>query len=484
MTAPVVEVGDIVLARLQAVSPVDTDDAARAAAGRDWWPLALQRAQAGDRGHPALTLRPAVVVRPDDAEQVSAVLAVCHEARVPVTASGGRSGVCGASVPAFGGVSLDLRALAGVVEVDETSLLVEAGPGTYGHDLEAALDVGHGLTLGHWPQSMAISTLGGWLACRSAGQYSTRYGTMADMVAGLDVVLADGRSIRTGWRAPRSATGPDLTQLFVGSEGTLGVITSALLRVHPRPPARRQAALAFASFEDGVEACRRILRRGATPAVLRLYDEVESARSCGVSGRAVLIVLDETDPGLADAVAAVVSAESAAAGAEVLGDGPVEQWSASRHDLAFVDEIVASGLVFDTCEVAARWSSLPALYRRGLAALGQQPGLVSASAHLSHAYPDGACLYFGFAGQVTEDASADGWYRAAWQALMDAVVGAGGTISHHHGIGLHKGRFLASALGSSIAALGAVKAALDPRGILNPGKLGLPSPWGEAPWPA
>ncbi len=236
------------------------------------------------------------------------MLSVCNEARVPVTAAGGRSGVCGASVPVHGGVVLDLTAMAGVTDVDDTSLVVSVLPGTFGHELEAELRDRHGLTLGHWPQSVELSTVGGWVACRSAGQYSTRYGKIEDMVVGLDVVLADGRTITTGGM-PRQAVGPDLTQLFVGSEGTLGVITGARLRAHPVPPGERRAAYGFDSFADGLDACRRILRRGATPAVLRLYDEAESKRSYGTEGTNVLLVLDEGEPALVDATMAIVAHE-------------------------------------------------------------------------------------------------------------------------------------------------------------------------------
>src|ERR1700689_3859139 len=177
--------------------------------------------------------RPAVVARPADTAQVAAVLSLCDRSQVPVTAAGGRSGVCGGSVPLFGGVALDLCALRGIGEVDSESLVADLRAGTFGPDVESGLRDGHGLTLGHWPQSMDLSTGGGWLACRGAGQDSNRYGKIEDMVIGLEVVLADGRIIRTGGHAPRSATGPDPTQLFVGSEGTLGVITEARLPIHP-----------------------------------------------------------------------------------------------------------------------------------------------------------------------------------------------------------------------------------------------------------
>ena len=215
--------------RLSAICRVVTAGDELAQAGRDWWPLTIRWALSGTT--PAL---PAVVATPGSEDEVAAVLRLCNESGVPVTATAGRSGVCGASIPVFGGVALDMTGLAGVVDVDDRSLVASVLPGTFGDVLEDDLRAA-GLTLGHWPQSIQLSTVGGWLACRSAGQYSTRYGKIEDMVTGLSVVLADGTVVRTGGRAPRMATGPDLTQLFVGSEGTLGVITSAALRVHPAP---------------------------------------------------------------------------------------------------------------------------------------------------------------------------------------------------------------------------------------------------------
>jgi FAD/FMN-containing dehydrogenase len=213
-------------------------------------------------------------------DEVVRVVQVCNNARLPLTVTGGRSGVCGAAAPVFGGVVLDATALCGVVSVDVVSGVVEVLPGTFGPDLENELQTVHGLSVGHFPQSFDLATVGGWVASRGAGQYSTRYGKIEDMVVGLEAVLADGTVIRTGG-APAAAAGPDLTQLLVGSEGTLAVITRVWLRTHPAPTNERRAAHAFASFADGVEACRNILQAGATPAVLRLYDAVESQRGQG-----------------------------------------------------------------------------------------------------------------------------------------------------------------------------------------------------------
>ncbi|MGH9091888.1 MAG: FAD-binding oxidoreductase, partial [Acidimicrobiales bacterium] len=473
--------------------------AEREAAARDWWPVSIGWAARGEV--PAL---PEVVVRPSTDGQVAATLAACTTAGVPVTAGAGRSGVCGGTVPVFGGVALDCTGLVGEVEVDGASLLARVPAGVFGPDLEAALRAtGEGYTLGHWPQSMDLSTVGGWLACRGAGQYSTRYGKIEDMVAGLRVVLADGRVVDTEGRGPRAATGPSLTQLFVGSEGTLGVITSALLRVRPVPPAQGRRAYGFPTFAGGLDACRRILRRGATPAVLRLYDHEESGRSFERGDTCVLVVLDEADPGLLDATLAVVDQECAGTGAADGSDGSsgggaarldnalVARWLHHRNDVSALAPLWQAGVVVDTAEVAGRWSVLPGLAADVVAVLRAVPGTLAASVHESHAYPDGACLYFTFAGRHGGEGTGpeggpaweEAYYRRAWDTLTEVVERHGAAISHHHGIGLQRSRFLAGALGAGFGVLESLKRALDPAGILNPGKLGLPGPYGEVPWP-
>ncbi|MGH9028457.1 MAG: FAD-binding oxidoreductase [Acidimicrobiales bacterium] len=483
LVAPRVPVADAVVERLRSVCDVDVGERARAEVGRDWWPITIGWATRGE-----VPARPAVVARPSEPAQVGALLAICHEARVPLTPTAGRSGVCGASVPAFGGVSLDLCGIAGVVECDTTSLQATVLPGTFGPDLEEALR-SQGTTLGHWPQSMDISTVGGWLACRGAGQYSTRYGKIEDMVVGLEVALADGSTIRTGTAAPRSAVGPDLTALFVGSEGTLGVITSARLRLHRVPATEARRAFWFGAFEDGLEACRQVLQRGATPAVLRLYDEVESARNFSVEDRCVVVVLDEADPSLLGATMSIVEEEYAAAGASVMDDAVVETWLAHRNDVSALGPLYKGGIVVDTIEISARWSELGPIYRAAVAALQATEGTLVASAHQSHSYTDGACLYFTFAGRMSESDGlseaewAQRYYVSAWDSVMDVVISHGGAVSHHHGIGLNRARFMRRALGGGFEVLAAVKDALDPRGILNPGKLGLRSPFGEIAWP-
>jgi alkyldihydroxyacetonephosphate synthase len=463
------------ISRLEGICETLTSESQTAEASRDWWPLAMHWALAG-----SVPQRAAAICRPTTTEHVADVLSECSTAGVPVTAAGGRSGVSGASIPVFGGVILDLTAMQGIIDIDTVAGVVEVWAGTFGPDLETELRRQCAMTIGHFPQSFDIATVGGWVACRGAGQYSTRYGKIEDMCVGLEVVMADGTVLRTG-HGPAASMGPDLTHLFLGSEGTLGVITRVWLRAHPIPTHERRAAYIFPDFDSGIEACRLILRRGATPAVLRLYDATESQRSHGGDGTScALLVLDEGDIGLVEAVIGVVEDECAAA--RPASDDLVEQWLVHRNDTHALQDLTRKGFVVDTMEVAAPWSRLGTIFTEARAALMAVPHARVASCHLSHSYVDGACLYFTFAAAPPPD-QIEATYVAMWDAGQRAVLAAGGNLSHHHGIGLNRARFMAESMGSSLGVLQAVKDALDPHGILNPGKLGLSSPFGAAPWP-
>src|SRR5438477_3420858 len=428
-----------------------------------------------------VAMRASLVVEPRDTAQVQAVVRICNEARIPVTTAAGRSGVCGASVPVFGGVLLDVTSLEGIVDVDPTSLLVDVRAGTFGDVFEDDLRNRHGVTCGHWPQSMALSTVGGWVACRGAGQMSTRYGKIEDIVEGLDVVLADGTLISTGG-APRAAVGPDLNQVFLGSEGTLGVVVGARLRAHHLPASEVRASYTFRTFAAGLDAMRRILQRGATPAVLRLYDAVEADRTYHTGDAHLLLMLDEGDAHLTEATRRIVDEECAAAQAEPADVAFVEQWLGHRNDVSALEALISRGLVVDTMEIAGSWRALSEIYARTVDAIRSVEHTIAASAHQSHSYLDGGCLYFTFAGRPPPG-ERESYYRAVWDAGQRAVLAAGGALSHHHGVGLNRARFAREALGDGFGVLQSVKDALDPNGILNPGKLGLRNPFGEPVWP-
>lgn len=476
-TTDVVAIDDAVLERLRATgAAVRVELTERVEASRDWWPLIMTRAAKAEVGQVA-----AAVVAPTDVGQVSAVMRICNDLRIPVTPAGGRSGVVGGSIPLFGGVVLDLCGLDALGPVDAVSGIVDVGAGHFGDVLEERLQADHGLTIGHWPQSIALSTVGGWLACRGAGQLSNRYGKIEDIVIGLDVVLADGTVVHTGGHA-RQAAGPDLTQVFVGSEGTLGIITGARLRARPVATSRSAGAWGFATFEDGADVCRRIVQRGLAPAALRLYDAAEADRNWQTGGFAVLLAFDEGDAATVDAAMTITAEECA--GATTLDAALVDRWFGHRNDVSALEALISRGYMVDTLELTVSWSDLPTLYPAARDAIASVPGVIASTAHLSHSYPDGACLYFTFAGRpATDDADAiEAMYLASWNAGTDAALATGGSLSHHHGIGLNRGRFMRRALGDGATeVLHALKQALDPTGILNPGKLGMPSGFGAAP---
>ena len=465
-----VALDDRQIAALRLLCPTDSSPISTAQASRDWWPLSMHWALAGEV--PALA---AAICRPISTEQISQVAAFCHLHQIPLTVAGGRSGVCGASIPLHGGVLLDTTALQGVVALDDQSLTVEVLPGTFGPDLEAFLQ-SHGLTVGHYPQSFDISTVGGWVACRGAGQYSTRYGKIEDMVVALEVVLADGRVIKTGG-APRGASGPDLNHIFIGSEGTLGIVTKVWLKCHPVATLERRASFGFVTFESGLDACRRIMRRGATPAVLRLYDAPESQRGQGGDGTVcALLVLDEGDVASVNASMSIVEEECLATpGCLPREIEIVEKWMQHRNDTSALQALTTKGFVVDTMEIAAPWSTLTNIFDATREAMLKIPFARSSTCHLSHSYIDGACLYFTFAANPPPD-QVESTYVALWEAGTRAVLSHGGNLSHHHGVGLNRSRFVRETLGTAFEVLVSMKQSLDPQGILNPGKMGLPIP--------
>lgn len=442
-----------------------TDRASRTEASRDWWPLAMIWATEGSVGAIA-----EVVARPTTAQQVAEIYRICAPYGVAVTPAGGRSGVLGASVPVGGGVLVDLTAMAGIVSVDVDSGIVEVLPGTFGHDLERELAETYGLTVGHWPQSMTLATVGGWVACRGAGQLSTRYGTIDDLVVGLDVVLPRGELVTLGGY-PKASMGGDVMGLFIGSEGTLGTITSIRLRARPAPSHHHKAAYTFDSFEAGLDAMRRAVRRGAQPAAFRLYDHIESERNYQLPDpQCALIVYDEGDEAIVDASAGVVRAEVLATPTAAEADGAlVDRWLEHRNDVSALESLIDKGYVVDTMEISAVWSRLDTIYHQAVAAIGAVPGVLVVSAHQSHSYIDGGCLYFTFAALVEAD-QRDDTYRAIWDAGTRAVLNAGGSLSHHHGVGLGRSGYLPDALGSAYRLLDDIRRTIDPIGIANPGK--------------
>ncbi|WP_065375074.1 FAD-binding oxidoreductase [Ensifer adhaerens] len=435
---------------------------------RDWWARTMI---AETSGKPATV--DGVFARVSTVEQVQAVMHLAHEAKVPVTVSAGRSNVTGAALPLRGGIVLDVCALNRLVSFDPDSQIVEVEAGMFGDIFEETIQRDYGMTMGHWPSSFGISTVGGWIACRGAGQLSTRYGKIEDMVYGMEVVLADGSLVTVGNYA-RAAIGPDLQQLFIGSEGTLGIIVRARLKLHRLPDYARAIAFGFKSFAIGLEACRRIMQGGANPAALRLYDELESGVQFGLPESNVLLIADEGAKEMVDAVMAISEKVCAELGDKLDGDTIFEKWLDTRYLTGKSAEGFkrSPGFVADTLEMTGCWRDLPAIYDEVVAAINAVPGTLAGSAHQSHAYPDGACLYFSLRGDVVVEKRAE-WYRAAWDAANAVLIKYGAALSHHHGVGMLRAPYMKDSLGSAFPLLETVKKAIDPDNLLNPGKLGL-----------
>jgi alkyldihydroxyacetonephosphate synthase len=452
---------------------VSTEPADLEAHAHDWWTLALLRERRGER-----FILPAAVVRPRSTQEVAAVLGWAQETRTRVVPFGGGSGVSGGAEAIAGAIALDVREMNQVVNVDREALTVTAQAGIGGRELEEDL-AGRGLTLGHFPQSIDISTLGGWVAARSAGQKSARYGRLEDMVVALEVVLPGGRVVRTR-PAPASAAGPDLTRVFIGSEGTLGVITEATLAIRPAPRVVAHGAYAFATFTDGLDAVRRVAQEELHPAVMRLYDEVDvgiAFRDAPDKPDGSLLVLRFEGDAIAEPEERAVRTIVEQAGGKDIGSGIAERWWDHRNDaVATFRQIMLGGLLgpaaaVDTMEVAGMWP-VTALYESVRGALGAHADVVGC--HASHPYPQGTCLYFTFVFVgAKDDGAVEARYRAAWAEAAEATLAAGGSITHHHGVGLLKAPWLPQELGEGFEVLRAIKTALDPSNIMNPGKLGL-----------
>ncbi|WP_194819499.1 FAD-binding oxidoreductase [Nocardia sp. XZ_19_385] len=427
---------------------------------------------------------PDAVVFPADHEQVLAVLEYCASHEVAVVPFGGGTSVVGGVDPVRGRfatvIALDLRRLAAVSEIDPVSGTATLGAGLTGPQAEELLGA-HGLSIGHFPQSFEFASIGGFAATRSSGQASAGYGRFDDMVQRLKVATPMG-TLELG-RAPASAAGPDLRELFVGSEGTLGVITEVTLRVHPKPETIAYQAWSFPDFATGAAALRTVVQAGAAPTVLRLSDEAETglnlARSGDVGGNAVTGCLAITTFEGTEAHVAARSAEAhallTAAGGAALGDKPAQEWEHGRFKAPYMrDALLDVGVLCETLETATTWSNLAELKAKVTAALTDSltaqgtPALVMC--HISHTYPTGASLYFTVVAKQLEDPIAQ--WGIAKQAAGDAIMAAGGTITHHHAVGTDHRQWIPSEVGDlGVRVLRAVKKELDPAGILNPGKL-------------
>ncbi|GAC1318117.1 MAG: FAD-binding oxidoreductase [Thermoleophilaceae bacterium] len=455
----------------------------------------LVRIRAGD-GSSA----PDLVVLPGSAEEVTRVLELCAAEAVAVVPFGGGTSVVGGVEPLRSGfraiITLDLGRLDGLT-TDRRSLTATCGAGLPGARAENRL-AARGLTLGHFPQSYELGTIGGYLATRSAGQASSGYGRVEDLVLGLDFRAPTGRiELRP---VPASAAGPSLLDMLVGSEGTLGVICEATLAIRTRPAARRYEGWSFRTFEAGADAFRQLAQTGLAPDVARLSDREETrlALLLSASGSAferlgkaylrlrgheagcLVIVGFEGDTDDVERRARLAGSVLRSGGGLALGSRPGRSWLANRYAGPYLrDQLLDRSVMVETLETATTWTRLHELHSAVAAALRgtlgelRMPALVGC--HISHLYPSGASLYFTYMASQDRAAPLEQW-RAAKRAASEAIIAHGGTITHHHAVGRDHAPWMEAEVGAAgVEALRGVRERLDPGGIMNPGKL-VPSP--------
>jgi alkyldihydroxyacetonephosphate synthase len=508
---------------------------------RDMWPRLLIGYR--DDVHPAP--RPHAIVWPEHIREVVAVVKLARSMQIPIVPYGGGSGVCGGAVPLFGGITIDTKRMQHLRAVHSDELICDVEAGLNGERFERELER-RGYTFGHFPSSIYCSTVGGWLATRAAGQLSTKYGKVEDRVAGLTVVTGRGEIIETDG-PNRALRGPSWTQLLLGSEGTLGLITSARLRVSPAPQLRVFRGYEVDDVHAGLEAIRRVLQKGLRPAVVRLYDELDTLiNSFGhhpdagprevrgpmppVTTGALPTMPDGAPPsdhGVFDRLinfakgkgtkqiamnaalgrshlvnrvfgtvaekitrrgcrliiglegarirteveAALTFHELESLGARDRGEDPGWAWFRHRYAVSYkMSPVFRDGAFVDTMEVASSWERLMDLYHSVRTAIGQHAVVM---AHFSHAYADGCSIYFTFAATAPDATAAERLYDVIWRDGLEATTRVGGTISHHHGVGLLKAPYMAGEHREAMAIFEAAKTAFDPDGVFNPGKMGL-----------
>lgn len=464
---------------------------------------------------------------PETVEEIAEILKLANRRKVPVVPYGGGSGVSGGTIPLYGGILLDLRRRQSISPIEEKDgrYSVTAETGVYGQALEDHLNE-RGFTLGHFPSSIFCATLGGYLATRSAGQMSSKYGKIEDMTEDIETVAPQGQIIPMGGDVPAFPyVRPK--DIFIGSEGCLGVITEARLRIFPLPPARRYRGVSFHRLDEGIESIRRILQSGLKPSVIRLYDPLDSLilrhgfeeeqneqnSDSGVFGRllqpmtrmaanpmkalknnlfklilenprwvqqvldrlpteVILIMGFEGEEGFVKAQENMALRICQKFIAKDLGEEPGLHWLKNRYSISFkLPGIFEKNGFVDTIEVAATWDKLLNLYRTMRCAMAPEAVV---GAHFSHAYPDGCSIYFTFLGRTGKPKKDRQIYETVWTEAMETCLASGGTISHHHGIGLLKVEYLPEELGALMDWYRQVKKTLDPNNILNPGKMGLP----------
>ena len=418
------------------------------------------------------------IVHPKSAAEVARILKIANTHRIPVTTWGGGSGSQGGALPMYGGILLDTKKLDRILEIDTTSLTVTAETGIIMQHLQWELEK-LGYSTMHEPASIGCATLGGFLAHRGTGVLSTKYGKIEDMIVSLETVLPDGSIIST-LPVPRHASGPDLNQVFIGSEGTLGVMTKATLKIHPLPQTRRFHAFVFENMHAAMEAGREIMTSRLRPSVIRLYDEAETRRLIkrvlGVDGKgAYLVFAFEGDEDMVELEMQKALKICRSQPHEDLGEEPGERWWEHRYDFFFPNHMFRLPQAFGTLDTVATFSNIENVYWAMKRVVEERFPMARYIGHFSHWYEWGCMLYARFIiEQAPEDPhEAIQLYNQIWDACLRAAMENGGVLNEHHGIGLKLGRLMKELYGPAFDVVEKIKTAVDPNGIMNPGKMGL-----------
>ncbi|MCB0171455.1 MAG: FAD-binding oxidoreductase [Anaerolineae bacterium] len=453
-----------------------TEEADRTIYGVDyfWVPRLLI-----DRGE--LPPLPDFVVLPETVEQLSAVIRLANVYKIPVIPWGGGSGTQGGIVPVYGGITVDLKRLSRIIDIDAQSQTVTAQAGINGFDLECALNE-HGFMLPHYPASVHSATLGGYLAARGSGTISTKYGKAEDMVLTLQVVLPNGDIMRT-LPVPNHAAGPGILQVFVGAEGSYGIITEATMRLEKLPEVRRFRSFLFPDLHSGIEAGRRIMLDRLQPLVIRLYDEpstiktVKRVLGADVDQGSYMVIGFDGLADIVDVQENIAYDICRSFGGEDLGEEPGHHWWEHRYDFYFPPKTLDMPWMFGTLDTVCTFDKLEPLYEAKKKTLEERYKKwdIFYYGHLSHWFPWGAMLYDRF---IIENPPQDpdealALHNEIWDTAVKINLEYGGVLNEHHGVGLKIGRHVRRQYGPAFQVLDALKQGLDPHNLLNPGKMGF-----------
>lgn len=436
----------------------------------DWWPAIKKWPDEKITAH-----LPEKIAVPETVEEVQEAVKYAYEHNLAVVAFGGASGVLGGIVPEKPSLTIDMQKLTGVVEFDLDNHLVTAYAGMFGLELENYLNE-RGFTLGHYPQSIELATVGGLVATKSSGTFSSKYGSIENIMQCVEVVLPNGE-IFTNRNVPRSATGPHIPNLFIGSEGTLGIITKVMLKVWKLPERREFRGVEFDTLEDAILTAREFYRRDIVPAVVRIYNPAEAqghyAKINHRSDKILMIIGIVGAETVVPEILKQVLRTCEARGGFDLGAQIGNNWEQHRYNADWLEEGNAKDtIIADAIEVSGNWTTLPKMY--DVISKRLEGKVDKLWAHCSHCYPSGANIYFIVFATGKDKADTLQKYNEIWEIIMQGALEIGGSGAHHHGIGRQRLPWFQEEIGKdSYDILSEIKKAVDPKGAFNPGLLGL-----------